>query len=105
MDLPPEPSGSPLESEKEEGPSESKLCTDFNKTEHRHTYLVSHLTFSDKLDTLYSEFTSGEARSGIDGSYKEEVGMSSASWRIKSKCGTQYIQGGGMVPGKPDDQN
>ena len=61
--------------------------------------------FSDKLDALYSKFTLGEARAGSDGSYKAEVVMSSASWRIESKHGTQYIQGGVMVPGKSEEQN
>ena len=31
--------------------------------------------------------------------------MSSASWRIKYNYGTQYIQEGGAVPGKTEDQN
>ena len=48
---------------------------------------------------------SGEARSGSDGSYGTEVGMSSVSWIIESNCGTQYIQGGGMVPGNQKTRN
>ena len=67
--------------------------------------MVSHLTFSDKLDILQSDFTPGEARSRSDGSDREELGLSSAAWIIESKCGTKYIQGGGMVPGKPKYKN
>ena len=105
MDFPPDSSGPPLDSEKEEGTSDSKLLTAFKKTEHQHKYLVSHLTLSDKLDTPYSDFTSGEYSAVSNGYYGSEVGMSSASWRIEFNCGTHYIQGGGMVPGKPKDQN
>ena len=91
-DSPPEPSGPPLDSAKEEVVYESKLRTSFKKTEHRHKFLVSHLTFSDKLDVLYSEFMSGEARARRDGSYRSGVGIISAVWIIKYKCGTQYTQ-------------
>ena len=59
LDFPPDTSGPPLESSKEEGTSESKLGTYFKKTEHWQKWLVSHLTYSDKLDALYSDFTSG----------------------------------------------
>ena len=31
--------------------------------------------------------------------------MSSAAWRTGSHCGTQYIQGGGVVAVKSEDQN
>ena len=67
--------------------------------------MISHLTFSDKIDALYSEFMSGEARAGSDGPYREEVEVISAACRIKYNRGTHYIQLGGMVPGKPEDQN
>ena len=85
--------------------SNIKLRTSFKKTSHWHKWLVSHLNFSDKLDILQYNFTSGEARSGIDGYYRSELGMSSSAQIIESSCGTQYIQGGGMVPGKPKYQN
>ena len=105
MEFPPDPSVPPLNSAKEEGTSESKLCSSFKKTEHRHKWIVSYLTLSDKLDTLYSGFTSGEARAGIDGSYREDLGMSSVAWIIKSNRRTQYIQGGEVVTGKIEDHN
>ena len=46
-----------------------------------------------------------EATEGSDNSYRQEVLMSSEAWRIKYNCGTHYIHGGGIVPGKPEDQN
>ena len=69
MDLPKDSSGPPLDSAKEEDTSNTKMCTAFKKTVHQHKWLVSHLTFSDKLDVLQSHFTSGEASSGSDVSY------------------------------------
>ena len=79
MDLPLEPSGPPLDSGKYEDTSYTKLHTPFNKTVHQHKWLVSHLTLSDKLDMLQSDFTSGEARSGNNGYYRSEVGMISVA--------------------------
>ena len=83
-----------------------QLHISFNQTKHQHKWLVTHLNFNDKLDTLYYEFTAGESRSGSDVSYQAEVGMaevlmSSAAWRIKSNYGTHYIKGGGVVSDKP----
>ena len=65
--------------EKKEDTSDTKLRTDFKNTLYQHKWLVSHLTSSEKLDTLQSDFTPGEARSGGDVSYRAEVGLSSAA--------------------------
>ena len=40
-----------------------------------------------------------------DDSYRKEVGMSSAAWRIESNCGLHYIKVGGMIQGKSEDKN
>ena len=85
MDFPPDLSVPTLVSAKEYYTSDTKLCTSFKKIVHQHKLLVSHLNFSDKLDILHSNFTSGEARSGSDGYYREEVLMSSAAYIIESK--------------------
>ena len=100
MDFPPYPLEPHLDSAKEEDTPNTKLSTAFKKIVHRKKWLVSHLTFSDKLYILQFNFTSGEERWGSDGYYIAEVGLSSAAWRIESNYLTHYIQGGGMVPGK-----
>ena len=105
MNSPPEPSKPSLESAEENGSSDSKLCTAFKQNKYQHKWLFSHLTFSDKLGALYSEFKSGEARAGTDSYYRAEVRLISAAWIIKYNCGMQYIHGGGMVPGKAENQN
>ena len=64
----PDPSEPPLEVAKEEVTPELKLRTAFKKTENQQKWLVSYLTFSDKLDALYSDFTSGKARVDSNGS-------------------------------------
>ena len=58
--------------------------------------MISHLTFSGKLDALHFDFTSGDAMAGSNGYYRSEVGIVSAAW---------IIQGGWMVPGKTEYQN
>ena len=63
MYYPPESSEPPLDQTKEVDKHNTKLRTAFNKKVHRHKWLVSHITFSDKLDILHSEFVSVEARS------------------------------------------
>ena len=59
LEFPSDPSGPPMESAKEEDTSDTALQTALNKTVHKHKWLVSHNTFSDKLDILHSDFTSG----------------------------------------------
>ena len=56
MDLHTDPSRPALESAEEEGTSDLNLRTAFKKTEHWQKLLVSHITFSGKLDALYSDF-------------------------------------------------
>ena len=105
MDFPLDPSGPPLYSAEEEVVSNTKLHTDFKKTIHQHKWMVSYLTFSDKLYKLLSNFTSREERLERNESYRAEVGLISAVCRIETNCGTQYILGEGVVPGKPEYQN
>ena len=105
LDFLTEPSISTLESSSEEGTSDSQLSTYFTQTKHWHKWLVTHLTFSDKLDILYSDFTFRKDRSGSDRSYRSEVGPISSEWIIKYNCETQFIQGVGIVPGNPEYHN
>ena len=72
---------------------------------HQLKWLVTHIIFSDELDVLYYYFISRRDISGGDGSYWSEVVLGSASWRIESNSGTQFIQEEEVVPGKPVYQN
>ena len=67
LDFPPEPSGPPMKSSEEGGTSDSQLHTAFKRTKNQHKWMVPCLTFSDKLDILYNEFTSRQVRAGSDG--------------------------------------
>ena len=67
-------------------------------------WLCAHLQRSSQLDLLFSDFTMGRSRAGSDGSYYKRYGLSSCSWRIESNCGTQFIEGGGLMPGPSDTQ-
>ena len=77
--FPPNPSGPPLESSEEEGRSDLQLHKAIKGTKHQHKWMVTHITFSDKLDVIYSDFTSGQAIEGSDGSYRSEVVLISAA--------------------------
>ena len=80
MDFPPEPSKVTLESAEEDVTSYSKMFTAFKQKKYWQKYLVLHLTFSDKLDVLYSGFTLGEVRSGSGSSYQAELALNSSAW-------------------------
>ena len=77
MDLSTDPSGPPLDLEKEEDTFDTKLRTVFKKTVNKQKILVSHLHLVINL-IYYSP------RSGINRSYRSEVGLRSASWIIES---------------------
>ena len=100
MDFLPETSGPPLEPSKEKAhrsqnyaqpsrkitPTQMSGFTPYPEWKNRRTIVCLYVRWSE-------------------GSYRADVGMSSSAWRIESNCGTQYIKGGGMVPGKPEDKN
>ena len=75
MDLPPETSVPPLGLSKEVDTPDKKMRTVSKKTVHQHKWMVSYLNFSDKLYKLQSNFMSGEAKLGSNGSYIEEAGL------------------------------
>ena len=45
------------------------MSTAFKQTIYQHKWLVTHITFSDKLDFLYSYLTSGWDEEVSDGHY------------------------------------
>ena len=82
LDFLPEPSEPPLESSEEEGTSYSQLCISFNWKNLQQKWMFTHLTFSNKLDVLYSDLKSRRERSGSDGSYQSKLRLISAAWII-----------------------
>ena len=105
LDFTPKPSKPPLESMEEEITSDSQLRKSFKQKKHLHKCLVTKISFRNNSYLLYSDFTYGKEGAVSDGSYYSENKLSSAAWKIEYNYGTQYIQGGGMVPGKSEDQN
>ena len=57
------------------------------------------------MDILYNYFKYDTIRAGIDGSYRQSIGISSVAWRLGLKCGIQFIERVVMVPGALADQN
>ena len=77
--------------------------TDLSK--HMHKWIVNHTVSSNPLDILYDNFKYGIIQVGSKRSCIENLGISSAAWRLESKCGRKFIEVRGMVTGKPEDQN
>ena len=90
----------PLESAEEDVTLDSQLFTAFRRKKQQHKWLVTNLTYSNNLDVLYADFIDGQAIAGSDRSYQSEVVLSLSEWRIESNFEMQYIQEGGMFPGK-----
>lgn len=75
---------------------------DENQPQNRH-WSMTYLDRSDDVTQLYSDFRNGKARTCCDGSYMPTTCSGSAAWRVESEDGTQYLEGGGVVPGNADD--
>ena len=66
-------------------------------------WTLSKIQRSQNLKKLFTDFKTGKARVCSDGSFYPHSGKGGAAWRIESNCGTEYIEGGGQVPGARDD--
>jgi hypothetical protein len=63
-------------------------------------WILSHIARSSKISRLLQDFQQGTTRVCSDGSFYPHSGQGAAAWRIESSCGTQFIEGGGQVPGE-----
>ena len=79
-----------------------KILTRRTIPSHRH-WILSHIARSRKLSKLLQDFKTGQARVCSDGSYYPHNGKGAAAWRIESRCGKEFIEGGGQVPGLHND--
>ena len=68
-------------------------------------WLVTHIATINSLYILYDNFKSGKIWSVNDKLCGENLSISVIAWRLESKCETQFIEAGGMVPGALADQN
>ena len=59
---------------------------------------------SETIDMLLEDFSNGKAQAGSDGSFIPSWKKGSFAWRIESADSTEFVEGGGIVPGPPDSQ-
>ena len=67
--------------------------------------MITHISTIDSLYIIYKDFKYDIIRAGSVGSYRENLGISSKFLRLKSKCGTQFIEVTGIVQRAPTYQN
>jgi len=64
-------------------------------------WISTHFESSKLIATLLKDFQEGNALAVSNGSYYEEFRVGAAAWKIQSKDGTEFIAGGGVIPGHP----
>ena len=73
----------------------------FLKQEADSAWTTSTISMSASIDNLVEDFRTGTIISVSDGSYLPEEDVGAMEWIIQNKMGTEYIRGGGMIPGGP----
>lgn len=68
-------------------------------------YLFQFIKMSDNIDTLLYDISQGTALCVGDGSYFEFRDICTCGWIICSSDGSQWIKGGGYIPGLEKDLN
>ena len=67
-------------------------------------WIAAELECSSTIDTLIQDFRNDKAIAVSDGSFHPEHKVGTAAWTIESWDGTEYIRGGGRIPGHPEAQ-
>jgi len=68
-------------------------------------WTMDYLHSSDKTDQLLENFNSGTALAVSDGSYYPYEKIGAAAWIITTPDETQWIKGGGIIPGPKEVQS
>ena len=67
--------------------------------------LAAELETSPSIDTLITDFQNGDMVAVSDGSYYKDIPIGSAEWILTSADDSEYILGGGLCPGLPEQLN
>ena len=67
--------------------------------------LTAELETSPSIDTLISDFQDGRMIAVSDGSFFKDIPIGSAEWILTSADESEFIVGGGLCPGYPDQLN
>ena len=84
--------------------SSNSRHTNRTKEEEIIPWTHQYLNTSQKLSTLLQDFSKGKARCGSDRSYVPSWMKGSFAWRIESEDSSEFIEGGGIVPGLAEAQ-
>ncbi|GFH55416.1 hypothetical protein CTEN210_11892, partial [Chaetoceros tenuissimus] len=68
-------------------------------------WMFKFIETSDKIDKVLEDIKNGTAVAVGDGSYFEIYSICTGAWVISSADGSQWIKGGGVVPGLNRDKN
>ena len=66
---------------------------------------MNHLHATPSTKKLYGSLLNGTALAVSDGSFFPEQKVGSCAWVLASSDGSEYIAGGGLIPGSADDQS
>ena len=66
---------------------------------------MKHIKYSTYTSKLQTDLLNGTAIAVSDGSFYPIEKVGSCGWILASSDGSQWIQGGGIIPGKPMDQS
>ncbi|GFH51334.1 hypothetical protein CTEN210_07810 [Chaetoceros tenuissimus] len=68
-------------------------------------WVMDNLEHSPKIGRLLKDVSEGKATCVTDGSYFESHNTMAASFIVISEDKTEYVMGGGIIPGEPEDGN
>ena len=66
---------------------------------------MDNLSFSHSTDQLLCHILQGSALAVSDGSFYPDDNIGSCAWVVSTPDGSQYIKGGGLIPGPPQTQS
>ena len=68
-------------------------------------WFMKHIIFSPSTSSLLQHLIQGTALGVSDGSFYPEHNVGACSWILATPDGSEYVSGGGIIPGDPLEQN
>ena len=68
-------------------------------------WFMKHIIFSPSTSSLLQHQIQGTALGVSDGSFYPEHNVGACSWILATPDGSEYVSGGGIIPGDPLEQN
>ena len=71
----------------------------------RNDWFMNFITASNTTDKLWNEILESKAYAVSDGSYYPTYQTGACAWILATRDGSEWIKGGGIIPGCKDDQD